>query len=106
MGFRTSLISGILENIVYLELKRRGYQVYIGKLDKQEIDFLAQKQNEKIYLQVAYKLENEETVKREFSQLQAINDHHPKYVITMDDLWQENIDGITHQHISHFLLNE
>lgn len=86
MGFRTSLISGILENIVYLELKRRGYQVYIGKLDKKEIDFIAQKQNEKIYLQVAYKLENEETVKREFSPLQAINDHHPKYVITMDDL--------------------
>ncbi|WP_429945946.1 ATP-binding protein [Bibersteinia trehalosi] len=93
MGFRTSLISGILENLVYLELKRRGYQVYIGKLDKQEIDFIAQKQNEKIYIQVAYKLESEETVKREFSPLQEIADNYPKYVITMDELWQDNLGG-------------
>lgn len=104
MGFRTSLISGILENLVYLELKRRGYQVYIGKLGTQEIDFIAQKQNEKIYIQVAYKLESEQTVQREFSPLQAIADNYPKYVITMDDFWQENIDGIVHQHIGAFLL--
>lgn len=102
MGFRTSLISGILENLVYLELKRRGYQVYIGKLGTQEIDFIAQKQNEKIYIQVAYKLESEQTVQREFSPLQAIADNYPKYVITMDDFWQDNIDGIVHQHIGRF----
>ena len=106
MGFRTSLISGILENIVYLELKRRGYQVYIGKFGTQEIDFIAQKQNEKIYIQVAYKLESEQTVQREFSPLKAIADNYPKYVITMDDFWQENIDGIVHQHIGAFLLGE
>lgn len=106
MGFRTSLISGILENLVYLQLKRRGYQVYVGKLDKQEIDFVAQKQNEKIYIQVAYKLESEQTVNREFLPLKAIADNHPKYVITMDDFWQENIDGIIHQHIREFLLSE
>ena len=104
MGFRTSLIAGILENLVYLELKRRGYQVYIGKLGTREIDFVAQKQNEKLYIQVAYKLESEQTVEREFSPLQAIADNHPKYVITMDDFWQENIDGIVHQHIGDFLL--
>ncbi|RPD84280.1 ATP-binding protein [Neisseria weixii] len=104
MGFRTSLIAGILENLVYLELKRRGYQVYIGKLGTKEIDFVAQKQNEKLYIQVAYKLENAQTVEREFSPLQAIADNHPKYVITMDDFWQENIDGIVHQHIGDFLL--
>ena len=104
MGFRTSLISGILENLVYLELKRRGYQVYIGKFGTQEIDFIAQKQNEKIYIQVAYKLESEQTVQREFSPLQAIADNYPKYVITMDDFWQDNIDGIVHQHIGAFLL--
>ncbi|MDO4249761.1 MAG: DUF4143 domain-containing protein, partial [Neisseria sp.] len=104
MGFRTSLISGILENLVYLELKRRDYQVYIGKLGTQEIDFIAQKQNEKIYIQVAYKLESDQTVQREFSPLQAIADNYPKYVITMDDFWQENIDGIVHQHIGMFLL--
>ena len=106
MGFRTSLIAGILENLVYLELKRRGYQVYIGKLGTKEIDFVAQKQNEKLYIQVAYKLESEQTVEREFSPLQAIADNHPKYVITMDDFWQENIDGIVHQHIGDFLLGE
>lgn len=106
MGFRTSLISGILENLVYLQLKRRGYQVYVGKLDKQEIDFVAQKQNEKIYIQVAYKLESEQTINREFLPLKAIADNHPKYVITMDDFWQENIDGIIHQHIREFLLSE
>lgn len=106
MGFRTSLISGILENLVYLELKRRGYQVYIGKLDKQEIDFIAQKQNEKIYIQVAYKLESEETVKREFSPLQEISDNYPKYVITMDELWKENLGGVEHLHIVEFLLRK
>ena len=104
MGFRTSLIAGILENLVYLELKRRGYQVYIGKLGTKEIDFVAQKQNDKLYIQVAYKLESKQTVEREFSPLQAIADNHPKYVITMDDFWQENIDGIVHQHIGDFLL--
>ena len=104
MGFRTSLIAGILENLVYLELKRRGYQVYIGKLGTKEIDFVAQKQNDKLYIQVAYKLESEQTIEREFSPLRAIADNHPKYVITMDDFWQENIDGIVHQHIKDFLL--
>ncbi|WP_071058194.1 ATP-binding protein [Pelistega sp. MC2] len=104
MGFRASLIAGILENLVYLELKRRGYQVYIGKLGEKEIDFVAQKQNEKIYIQIAYKLESEQTVQREFSPLQSIADNYPKYVITMDDFWQENIDGIVHQPIWEFLL--
>ncbi|VEI78009.1 Uncharacterised protein [Mannheimia haemolytica] len=106
MGFRTSLISGILENLVYLELKRRGYQVYIGKLDKQEIDFIAQKQNEKIYIQVAYKLESEDTVKREFSPLQEIADNYPKYVITMDELWQDNLGGVAHLNVVDFLMED
>ncbi|HDL5699066.1 TPA: ATP-binding protein [Mannheimia haemolytica] len=106
MGFRTSLISGILENLVYLELKRRGYQVYIGKLDKQEIDFIAQKQNEKIYIQVAYKLESEETVKREFSPLQEIADNYPKYVITMDELWKENLGGVEHIYTTDFFMRD
>ncbi|WP_439240374.1 ATP-binding protein [Lonepinella sp. BR2474] len=103
MGFRSSLIAGILENIVYLELKRRGYQVYIGKLGDKEIDFIAQKQQEKIYVQVSYKLESEHTIQREFSPLQSINDHYPKYVITMDELFNENIDGVKHCHIVDFL---
>lgn len=104
MGFNANMIAGILENTVYLELKRRGYQVYIGKLNNQEIDFIAQKQNHKLYIQVAYKLESEQTIQREFSPLQAILDNYPKYVITMDEFWQGNLDGIIHWHIADFLL--
>lgn len=104
MGFNANMIAGILENTVYLELKRRGYQVYIGKLNNQEIDFIAQKQNHKLYIQVAYKLESEQTIRREFSPLQAILDNYPKYVITMDEFWQGNLDGIIHWHIADFLL--
>jgi predicted AAA+ superfamily ATPase len=103
MGKRDRLIGGILENIVFLELKRRGYQVFIGKLDTKEIDFIAEKRGEKIYIQVAYKLDSEQTVEREFSVLQQINDNFPKYIVTMDEFWKENIDGIKHLHISDFL---
>ncbi len=106
MGYRDRMISGILENIVFLELKRRGYNVYIGKLDTTEIDFVAEKRNEKIYVQVAYKLENEQTVNREFGNLLAIDDQYPKYVVTMDEFWQDNIEGIKHLHITDFLLGE
>lgn len=106
MGFRNRMISGILENIVFLELRRRGYKVYVGKLDSREIDFIAEKQSEKIYLQVAYKLDNEQVVEREFSPLLAIHDQYPKMVITMDDFWQESIEGVRHLHIIDFLQNE
>jgi predicted AAA+ superfamily ATPase len=106
MGYRDRMISGILENIVFLELKRRGYQVYIGKLDNKEIDFIAEKQGEKIYLQVAYKLESQQTIDREFSPLLAVADHYPKYVITMDDFWKDTIKGVKHLYISDFLMSE
>ncbi|WP_367916182.1 ATP-binding protein [Leadbetterella sp. DM7] len=104
MGFRDRSISGILENIVFLELKRRGYKVYIGKVDTREIDFIAEKKNEKIYIQVAYKLESPETVEREYAPLLSVEDHYPKYVVTMDDFWQDTIDGVRHVHIKDFLL--
>jgi hypothetical protein len=106
MGYRDRMISGILENIVFLELKRRGYQVYIGKLGNKEIDFIAEKRGEKIYLQVAYKLESEQTVEREFSPLLAVKDHYPKYVVTMDDFWKDSIDGVKHFYIADFLLSD
>lgn len=104
MGFRDRSISGILENIVFLELKRRGYKVYIGKVDTREIDFIAEKKNEKIYIQVAYKLESPETIEREYAPLLSVEDHYPKYVVTMDDFWQDTIDGVRHVHIKDFLL--
>lgn len=106
MGNRDRMISGILENIVFLELKRRGYKVYIGKFDQNEIDFIAEKQGAKLYVQVAYKLENESTIQREFGNLLAINDQYPKYVVTMDEFWKDSIDGVKHLYITDFLLTE
>lgn len=103
MGYRDSMIAGMLENVVFLELKRRGYRVYIGKLDTKEIDFIAEKNGTKIYIQVAYKLESQATIDREFQPLLAINDQYPKYVVTMDDFWKENIEGVQHLHIQDFL---
>jgi predicted AAA+ superfamily ATPase len=106
MGQRDRLISGILENIVFLELKRRGFKVYVGKLDSSEIDFVAQQRAKKIYIQVAYKLENEQVVKREFGNLLNINDQYPKYVVTMDEFWKDSIKGVQHLYITDFLMKE
>lgn len=104
MGFKDRDISGILENIIYLELKRRGYNVYIGKLNDKEIDFIAERKEEKIYIQVAYKMSSEETIQREFSPLLEIKDHYPKFVITMDEFFQDNIQGVKHLKLLDFLL--
>jgi len=106
MGYRDRMISGILENIVFLELKRRGYQLTIGKLDNKEIDFVAEKQGEKVYIQVAYKLESTLTVEREFHPLLAIDDNYPKYVVTMDEFWKDALEGVKHLFITDFLLSE
>ncbi len=106
MGNRDRMIGGILENIVFLELKRRGYSVYVGKLENSEIDFVAERQGEKIYVQVAYKLENEQTTEREFGNLLSVNDQYPKYVVTMDDFWRDSIEGVKHLYIRDFLLKE
>jgi predicted AAA+ superfamily ATPase len=106
MGYRDRMISGILENLVFLELKRRGYKVFVGKYDQREIDFIAEKKTQRIYLQVAYKMESQETISREFSPLREIKDHYPKYVLTLDDFFKDNIEGIRHVHIRDFLLSE
>lgn len=105
LGFKDRLISGVLENIVFLELKRRGYTVYVGKIETKEIDFVAEKAGTKLYIQVAYKLDSPETVEREFSVLLSINDQFPKYVVTMDDFWNESVQGVNHFHIADFLLD-
>ena len=104
MGFKDRNISGVLENLVYLELKRRGYKVFVGKYNDKEIDFVAEKQGIKIYVQVAYKIDNEQTKEREFSVLLNIKDHYPKFVVTMDDFWRESVEGVRHFYISDFLL--
>ena len=106
LGYTDQKISGILENIVFLELKRRRYNVYIGKLGAKEIDFIAEKHGAKLYIQVAYKLESQETVNREFSPLLEIRDQYPKFVVTMDEFWQENVEGVRHFYITDFLLSK
>jgi uncharacterized protein len=104
MGYKDRLISGVLENIVMLELKRRGYQVYVGKSDDKEIDFIAEFKDRKVYVQVAYKIAEQTTIDREFKPLLEVKDHHPKYVVTMDETWKDNIEGVRHKHIAEFLL--
>ena len=106
MGYRDRLIGGMLENLVCMELKRRGYEVYVGKQDEKEVDFVAIRREEKIYVQVTYQLGLQATIDREFAPLLAIDDHYPKYVVSMDDLWQDNIEGVKHRHIADFLLDE
>lgn len=106
LGYNDRRISGVLENLVFLELKRRGYAVYVGKWDVKEIDFVAEKQGLKIYIQVAFKLENTATIEREFSTLLAIKDQFPKYVVTMDEFWKDSMEGVEHWHIADFLLSD
>jgi predicted AAA+ superfamily ATPase len=104
MGYRDRNISGLLENIVFLELKRRGFRVFTGRSDEREIDFIASNGDKKVYVQVAFRMEAQSTIDREFSPLVEIRDHHTKYVVTMDDVWHDNIEGIHHKHIADFLL--
>lgn len=95
----------LYENIVYLELLSRGYNVKIGKTDSYEIDFIAYKGNEKIYIQVCYALSSPETIQREFGNLQRLNDSFPKYVIS-GDIPDFSRDGIKHYNIIDFLLDK
>jgi len=96
-------IGQALENIVYLELRRRGYDIYVGKFGSQEIDFIAVKGAFKMYVQVAYLLAEPSTVEREFSVLEAIADNHPKVVLSMDKV-DRSRNGISHKNIIDFLL--
>ena len=104
MGFNKQMTSAMLENIVYLELKHRGYDVYIGKNDTKEIDFVAIRRDEKIYVQVCVELPTEST--RETDNLMDIKDHYHKYVVSMDELAIGNENGIEIVHIADFLLRE
>ena len=104
LGFNPQNIGGYLENLVCMQLKRVGYNVYVGKEDDKEIDFVGIRQDERLYVQVAYKIESDKTLQREILPLQLIKDNYPKYLVTADELLEGNIDGIQHKHISEFLL--
>ena len=109
-GIREAVIGGnmqdinlILENMVFLELKRRGYNVTVGKYGEKEVDFIAERQSEKIYIQVCYILATPETIEREFGVYRNIRDNYPKYVLSLDE-FDMSRDGIIHQNIRDFLL--
>lgn len=104
LGYRKNDISGILENVVFLELIRRGYRVSTGKVDQLEVDFVAEKDSERLYIQVCYLLASPETENREFLSLEKIDDNYPKYVLSMDKHWGSGRNGIIRRHIYDFLL--
>lgn len=106
LGYTVDSVASSLENIVYLELKRRGYDVYIGKIKDKEIDFVATKQNEKIYVQVTQEIKSEKTQKREYEQLLEIRDNYPKYVVMANDFAGGNYEGIKTMNIVDFLLSK
>lgn len=107
-GDRTEDYGHILENIIYLELVRRGYQVFVGMIDHLEVDFLAiGAGQERLYLQVAYSTDKEETLKRELRPLQLINDNHPKLLLTMDTvLPEQNFGGIRKTNALNWLIGD
>jgi predicted AAA+ superfamily ATPase len=106
IGYSDSDISGLLENIVYIELIQRGYTVKTGQLNEFEIDFIAEKQGEKLYIQVAYLLESESTVEREFGNLLKIKDNFPKMVLSLDEYWGDGKHGILRKNIVDFLMED
>ncbi len=96
-------IGKILENIVYLSLLKKGYNVFVGKLRNKEIDFIAEKKDERMYIQVSYLLSDKNVFEREFGNLKSIKDNYKKLVLSMDDITFKNIDGIEHLKIYEFL---
>lgn len=112
LGIRNHIIGGnrsfdiekVMENAVYCHLARLGYKIYVGQMFKAEIDFVAEKSDGVVYVQVTYLLASEETIGREFGNLKLIKDSHPKYVVSMDRMYTAtNIDGIKHIHLRDFL---
>ena len=105
LGYNADSVASSLENVVYLELCRRGYTVNVGKSASGEIDFVAVRQNEKIYVQVTQELSSPKTEKREYERLLEIHDNYPKYVLTTDEFSGGNYEGIKTMHIADFLLS-
>ena len=103
MGFNPKSIASMLENIVYFELRRRGYDVYVGKNETKEIDFVAVRRDGRVYVQVCRELPDASD--REIGNLLEIKDHYPKYVVTMDELAGGNVEGVRIVHLADFLLS-
>lgn len=106
VGYKSSDIHKIMENVVYLHLRMAGYAVSVGMENNKEVDFIAQRSGEKIYVQVAYMLNHKQTLEREFGILLMIKDNYPKFVVTMDTLTEtSNYKGIERIHIKDFCRN-
>lgn len=105
-GYRENDIAGMLENIVYLKLRQLGFNVYFGKIDDLEIDFVAEKTNKRFYFQVAYLINTQETIERELEPLKKISDNYPKFVLSLDKMPETNNEGIIRMNLIDFLLKE
>lgn len=106
MGYNDDTVASSLENVVYLELCRRGYTVSVGKIGDSEIDFVAERRNEKLYIQVTQRIDSEKTEKREYERLLEIRDNYPKYVLRTDAFSGGNYEGIKTMHVADFLLRD
>ena len=106
LGYNPDTVAAALENVVYLELCRRGYTVNIGKTNDGEIDFVATRQSEKIYVQVTQRIASEKTEHREYDRLLEIRDNYPKYVLRTDEFVGGNHEGIRTMHVADFLLSD
>jgi hypothetical protein len=104
LGFREGDVGGLLENLVFMELKSRGYAVSVGQWNGVEVDFVAVREQEKAYIQVAYLLESPKTVKRELLALQGIADNYPKYILSMDTAFGDDLEGIRRLNLVDFLM--
>jgi predicted AAA+ superfamily ATPase len=105
LGYTSDSVAAMLENVVYLELLRRGYDVCIGKIGNWEIDFVATKQENRLYIQISERIEQEETEQREYGRLLGIADNYPKYVLRTDEFAGGNYKGIKTMHVADFLLS-
>ena len=106
LGYNPDSVASSLENVVYLELCRRGYEVNIGKTADGEVDFVAQRQGEKLYVQVTQEIRSEKTERREYDRLLEIKDNYLKYVLRTDEFAGGNYEGIKSMHVADFLLSK
>lgn len=106
LGSRSTDVGHILENVVYLELLRRGYDVYVGKVDELEVDFVAVESKRTTYFQVAATVRDESTLKRELAPLQSINNHYPKLILTLDDDPEADYEGIRRVNALNWLMGK
>ena len=103
IGYRESDIGGILENLVFLELRRRGYTVTVGVAGSREIDFVAERRSRRLYVQVAYLLESSATIERELAAFAAVRDAYPRVLLSLDPYQPADLQGVRHQSLTDFL---